>query len=236
MWFVCAQKTGISATALQPILGFSSYETAWAWLHKLRRAMVRPDRDRLGGPGVSVELDETNIGGRSDTGSPRYANKTKVVIAVERRHPKGLGRVRMRVIDADDLKAQIEAFVVDVIEPETILWTDGANHYNGLADIAGVTHEPISLVHSPDPAHTVLPAVHRVASLLKRWLAGTFHNGHSQTYLDYYLDEYTFRFNRRNSRSRGLLFYRLCQQALNTDPHPLHDLRTPKTTHSHDWT
>lgn len=225
MWFVCAQKTGMSATSLQPLVGFGSYVTAWAWLHKLRRAMVRPDRDRLGGPGVSVELDETNIGGRQERGKSRYGNKTKVVIAVERKHPKGLGRVRMRVVDPTNLKADIADFAKDVIEPGTVLWTDGGTHYNELAKTIGITHEPISLVHSTNPAHTVLPAVHRVAALLKTWLAGTFHDGQSDTYLDYYLDEYTFRFNRRNSRSRGLLFYRLCQQAVNTDPQPLKSLR-----------
>lgn len=185
--------------------------------------MVRPDRDRLGGPGVSVEIDETNIGGR--TSGQRYANKTKVIIAVERMHPKGLGRVRMRVLKERYMKAEIEAFVAEVVTPGSIVWTDGAVQYSDIAEIAHVTHEPISLVHHPDPAHAVLPAVHRVASLLKRWLAGTFHNGYSETYLDYYLDEYTFRFNRRNSRSRGLLFYRLCQQAVNTDPQPLNSLR-----------
>jgi len=225
MWFVCASKTGISATALQPLVGFASYETAWAWLHKLRRAMVRPDRDRLGGPGVSVELDETNIGGRQRSGEGRYANKTKVVIAVERLHPKGLGRVRMRVLKTRNISSEIDDFAADVIAPGSIVWTDGAGHYAGLAKAAQVIHEPISLVHHPDPAHAVLPAVHRVASLLKRWLAGTFHDGYSETYLDYYLDEYTFRFNRRNSRSRGLLFYRLCQQAVNTDPQPISSLR-----------
>ena len=77
------------------------------------------------------------------------------------------------------------------------------------------------MISSPNPAHHMLPAVHRVASLLKRWLAGTLHDGYTDEYLSYYLDEFTFRFNRRNSRSRGLLWYRLVQQAVVTDPHPL---------------
>jgi hypothetical protein len=187
--------------------------------------MVRPDRDRLGGPGVSVEIDETNIGGRQTADKSRYGNKSKVVIAIERKEPKGLGRVRMRVVDSQDLKTEIEAFARDVIEPGTIVWTDGGTHYQGLAKAIGIIHEPISLVQSPEPAHVVLPAVHRVAALLKTWLAGTLHDGQSAAYLDYYLDEYTFRFNRRASRSRGLLFYRLCQQAVNTDPQPLKSLR-----------
>src|SRR5438045_9569284 len=63
MWFVCAPKNGVSALGLQRVLGFGSYQTAWAWLHKLRRAMGVPGRAPLGGPGVSVEMDTNFIGG-----------------------------------------------------------------------------------------------------------------------------------------------------------------------------
>ena len=225
MWFVCSQKNGVSALGLQRVLGFGSYETAWAWLHKLRRAMVRPDRDRLGGSGISVEMDCTFLGAPSGSHSgPRYGNKTEIAIAVERRHPKGLGRARMTVIDSTDRKGELEAFAAQVIEPRTILYTDGDRLYRDWPDRFGITHQPIALIHSPDPAHAVLPAVHRVASLLKRWIEGTLHDRVSDRHLPYYLDEYTFRFNRRQSRSRGMLFYRLCQQAVATDPHPLRDL------------
>jgi len=179
----------------------------------------------LGGVGCAVELDETFVGARTpmDRGS-KYANKARIVIAVERLQPKGLGRVRMRVIDPAHAKTEIDEFVAEVIEPGSIVWTDGATHYNGIAKAANVQHEVLQMVHSSEPAHKLLAAVHRVASLLKRWLAGTLHGGQSSTQLDYYLDEYTFRFNRRSSRSRGMLFYRLCQQAVNTDPKPLHTL------------
>jgi hypothetical protein len=120
MWFVCAQKNGVSALGLQRVLGFGSYETAWAWMHKLRRAMVRPDRELLGGPGVAVELDETFIGAPAGLGKDggRYGNKTEVVIAVERRHPKGLGRVRLEVIDTAARKADIFAFAAESSRPE----------------------------------------------------------------------------------------------------------------------
>jgi ISXO2-like transposase domain/Transposase zinc-ribbon domain len=223
-WLVCAQKNGTSALGLQRVLGLGSYETAWTWMHKLRRAMVRPDRDRLGGPGVTVELDDTFVGGRARKGSRnRYENKVEVAIAVERRHPKGLGRVRMRRIDMDR-KNDVFAFAADSIAPGTILYTDGDTLYRDLADHIDVTHERIVLLGDPDPPHELLPAVHRVASLLKRWLAGTMHYGQSVAHIDYYLDEFTFRFNRRNSHQRGLLFYRLLQQAANTDPHPYADL------------
>lgn len=231
IWFVCAQKNGTSAKGLQAMFGFGSYETAWAWMHKIRRAMVRPDRDLLGGPGVAVELDETFVGGRTPADSGRYEKKAEVVIAVERKHPKGLGRVRMRQIDSKNRREEIFDFIDDVITPGTILYTDGATAYNRIKDEFDLVHEPINLVASSEKAHNMLPAVHRVASLLKRWIGGTLHHGQSSKHLDYYLDEYTFRFNRRTSRSRGMLFYRLLQQAVNTDPHPLKTL-----TQSDDWT
>lgn len=225
MWMVCAEKNGVSALGLQRELGFGSYQTAWAWLHKLRRAMVRPDRDLLGGPGVSVEMDCTFVGGRSlDKRGYKYANKDEVVIAVELVHPRGFGRVRMARIDSFNRKADIFAFAKQSIAPGTVVYTDGDRLYNDLAQQVVVTHERLIVVSSTQPAHRLLPGVHRIASLLKRWLAGTFHHGQGFTHLDYYLDEFTFRFNRRNSRRRGLLWYRLAQQAVHTDPHPYRQL------------
>jgi transposase-like protein len=225
MWFVCAQKNGVSALGLQRVLGFGSYQTAWAWLHKLRRAMVRPDRDQLGGPGVSVEIDCTFIGGRSKgKNRPRYANKAEVVIAVELRHPKGFGRVRMARIDSRFRKDEIVDFARATIAPGSIVYTDGDRLYNDLPRRLKVTHERLIAYGNDEPAHRLLPGVHRVASLLKRWLTGTFHDGQATVHLDYYLDEFTFRFNRRTSRARGLLWYRLAQQAVTTDPHPYRQL------------
>jgi transposase-like protein len=221
VWFVCSQKNGVSALGLQRVLGFGSYETAWAWMHKLRRAMVRPDRDQLAG---IVEVDETIIGGREPVGRrARGFNKAAVAIAVELNQPKGLGRVRLRQLaTAPDIG--VCDFVSEVVAVGSTVRTDGWNAYNPLAGL-GYTHQPVSVVHATEPAHELLPGVHRVASLLKRWLAGTMHHGVAWTHLDYYLDEFTFRFNRRTADKRGLLFYRLLQQAVNTDPHPLGDLK-----------
>jgi len=222
MWFMCSQKHGISALGLQREFGFGSYETAWAWMHKLRRAMVRPDRDLLGGEGASVEIDQTFIGGRTQARSgPRYVNKAEIAIAVERQHPKGLGRVRLAHIDSEYRKAGLLEFVQHSIADGTIVYTDGEVSFHDITSKLRLTHHPIAMVHATDPAHELLPAVHRVAALLKRWLAGTLHDGISDQHLGYYLDEFTFRFNRRTSRSRGLLWYRLVQQAAHTDPHPL---------------
>jgi transposase-like protein len=228
MWFVCAQKNGVSALGVQRVLGFGSYRTAWTWMHKLRRAMVRPDRDRLGGPDVSVEIDQTFIGGRTQgRGGLRYANKSEVVIAVERQHPRGLGRARLGRIDTSLRRDELHDFIARNIATGTILYSDGDPAYTRSTQRLHLRHERIVLQSSPNPAHELLPAVHRVASLLKRWLAGTLHDGQSADHLDYYLDEFTFRFNRRTSRSRGLLWYRLVQQAVNTDPHP-YDVLTHK--------
>ncbi len=159
IWLVTSQKHGVSALDLQRVLGLGGYQTAWTWLHKLRRAMVRPGRERLHG---SIEVDETYVGGAKTGGKRGRGSKNKeiVVIAVELLSPKGFGRIRMR----------------------------------------------------------------RIASLLKRWLLGIHQGAVSGKHLDYYLDEYTFRFNRRASRSRGMLFYRLMQQAVTTASTPYRQL------------
>jgi transposase-like protein len=217
-WFVTSSKNGMSALALQRQLGFGSYETAWAWLHKLRRAMVRPDRDQLTG---LVELDETFVGGVSVGKLGASTDKVPVQIAVERISDRKLGRVRFAVADAPGSLSLVE-FGCSVVEPGSTIRTDGARMLRRFADL-GYIHEHSDGYRSPDRSQE-LPGVHMVAALLKRWLAGTLHYRVSDKHLEYYLDEYAFRFNRRNSRARGLLFYRLLQQAVATDPHPLSEL------------
>lgn len=226
MWFVCSQKNGVSALGLQRVLGFGSYETAWAWMHKLRRAMVRPDRELLGGDDVAVEVDSTFIGGRKQVGrGSRFTNKNEVVIAVERVQPRGFGRVRLAQVDSSRRSEELFDFIQTNIAHGSVLVTDGETTYPAIAKRLQPRHEPVNLVATKRAAHEALPAVHHVASLLKRWIAGTLHDRVSTSHLAYYLDEYTFRFNRRTSRSRGLLWYRLIQQACNTDPHPLDTLQ-----------
>jgi transposase-like protein len=218
VWFVTSSKNGISAKSLEQQLGFGSYETAWAWLHKLRRAMVRPDREMLSG---IVELDETFIGGVSVGKDGAGTDKVPVQIAVERISPKKLGRVRFAVADAPGSLSLVE-FGKTVIVPGSTIRTDGARMFKRFTAL-GYVHEFSTVYNSPDKAKE-LPGVHLVASLLKRWLIGTLHYRASDKHLEYYLDEYAFRFNRRTSKVRGLLFYRLLQQAVNTDPHPLTEL------------
>jgi transposase-like protein len=214
MWYVTSQKNGASALGLQRVLGLGSYETAWTWLHKLRRAMIRPDRDRLSG---WIEVDETFIGGFAEgvVGGRKKANKALVVIAAQADGP-AIGRIRMRMI-ADASADSLHSFVIDCIEPGSTLHTDGWQGYAGL-EKKGFDREVSVTRGRKKDASKLLPLVHRVASLLKRWLLGTHQGAVAPWQLPYYLDEFTFRFNRRKSKSRGKLFFRLMQQAVNTPP------------------
>ena len=216
MWYITSQKNGASALGLQRVLGFGSYQTAWAWLHKLRRAMVRPGRERLSGV---VEVDESYVGGEEEGVHGRYTQtKAIVAIAVEVRSPKGFGRIRTKRV-AGVAAADLTPFVRDVIEPGSIVQTDGWSGYNEIAEHGYQRVKKVTSRYG-DPAHVTMPSVHRVSALLKRWLLGTHQGAVSRHHLDYYLDEFTFRFNRRTSRSRGKLFYRLVQQAVQVNPAP----------------
>lgn len=220
MWYVVSDKNGVSALGIQSILGLKSYETAWSWLHKLRRAMIRPGRDKLSG---LVEVDETLVGGSHPGKRGRGAEKKELVlVAIEDKGVKGLGRVRLKHIPDASGKTLRKA-VKELVQPESIVRTDGWAGYNNLKK-DGYKH--IISTHSElEPGEDPTPKVHRVASLLKRWLLGTHHGGQQFSHLKYYLDEYTFRFNRRRSKSRGKLFYRLVQQALQVEPAPLATLK-----------
>lgn len=219
IWFVTSQKNGMSAQSLQRVLGFKSYETAWAWMHKLRRAMVRPDRDRLSG---IVEVDETFVGGVSRGKQGASSDKVPVMVAVEKTGAgRKLGRIRLEVTERPGTLELVE-FAERTVLPGSTIRTDGARMFRKLGNM-GYTHEYATGYNAPDKAD-VLPGVHLTASLLKRWLTGTLHFAVSEHQLPYYLDEFTFRFNRRDSHSRGLLFYRLIAQAAATDPQPLHTL------------
>ncbi|MDK1096486.1 MAG: IS1595 family transposase [Actinomycetota bacterium] len=214
-WYLTNQKHGASALGLQQVLGLGSYQTAWTMLHKYRTAMVRPGRELLSG---DIEVDETYVGTESGTAGRHVETKDIVVIAVEKHSPKGLGRIRLRRVD-DVSGSSLIGFIRDVTQPGSVILTDGWQGYAELAK-SGFVHKRTSLRADNDPAHVVQPGVHRVASLLKRWLLGTLHGGVSSKHLDAYLNEFTFRFNRRTSRQRGMLFYRLIEQAVVTDPAP----------------
>lgn len=221
MWYVVCQKQGVSALGLQQILGLGSYRTAWVWLHKLRTAMVRPGRDRLSG---LVEVDETLLGGpRPGKPGRGAAGKELVLVAVEDKGEEGIGRIRLAHIPNASGSA-LQKALDEMVEPGSTIRTDG---WKGYLAVRGYKH--IVIKHQEDElGHDPTPLVHRIASLLKRWLMGTHQGGQQTSHLHYYLDEYTFRFNRRRSRSRGKLFYRLVQQAVQVNPAPLRDLVAAK--------
>jgi transposase-like protein len=215
VWWVTSQKNGASAMGLQRVLGLRSYKTAWTWLHKLRRAMVRPDRDRLTG---RVEVDETYLGGLEEGVRGRQTETKALIIVAAQEDGPGIGRIRMRRI-ADASAESLMPFVQDSVEPGNVVHTDGWLGYLPLEG-KGYDHEVSFLKGNKKTPSELMPRVHRVVSLLKRWLMGTHQGGVSSEHLDYYLDEFTFRFNRRKSRSRGKLFFRLLQQAVAIDPVP----------------
>jgi hypothetical protein len=199
-----------------------SYQTAWTMLHRFRRAMVVPGREQLKG---MVEVDQSYLAIRESRKSPhetsqkRLTTKAVIVIAIEILEPRGFGRIRLQRIDRESV-AEVLAFVKSVVAPGSVIRTDGSPSY--FSPEYHYAHERVvvkSIAHGAKPqAHVPLPGVHRVASLLKRWLLGTHQGAVKPDQLDHYLDEFAFRFNRRASLSRGLLFYRLLEQAVVTDP------------------
>jgi len=218
IWHLTSQKYGANALGLKRVLDLGSYQTAWAWLHKLRRAMVRPGRDRLWG---TVQVDEIYVGGeKADKRGRGAVGKALVVIMVELKEDK-MARIRLRRV-RDASGPSLEDAIKEGVKSGSAVQTDGWSGYGGLSEL-GYIHEVIR--KDATVGINVLPKVNRVASLLKRWLLGTYQGGVQISHLDYYLDEYTFRFNRRTSRSRGKLFYRLVEQAAAIDPIPGHVLR-----------
>ena len=219
VWWVTSQKNGVSAMGLQRVLGLKSYKTAWTMLHKLRHAMVRPGRDRLQG---RVEVDDAFVGGEEEGVHGRQTeSKAMIAIAVEE-DGDGIGRIRMRRIP-DASAESLMPFIEDSVEPGSVIHTDGWLGYQPLEG-RGYRHKITILKGNSKTASELMPCVHLAVALLKRWLLGTHQGGVSMEHLDAYLDEFTFRFNRRKSRSRGKLFYRLLEQAVAVEPVPYKSL------------
>jgi len=228
-WYLTNQKQGVSALGLQRVLGLGSYQTAWTMLHRFRRAMIRPGREKLKGV---VEVDETYLAitDRQSSiprkGKKSRTNKVLIAVAVEILQPKGFGRIRLRRIP-NDSASYVVPFVQEVVEVGSRVHTDGSAAYLSLSEL-GFEHQRIVMLGSEVPAHVSIAGVHRVASLVQRWVLGTHHGSIQPEHLDAYLDEFVFRFNRRTSKSRGMLFYRLLQQAVVTAPLTYRDV-TKKT-------
>ncbi len=226
IWYVTQQKHGVSALGLQRALDLGSYHTAWAWMHKLRCAMVRPGRDRLSG---IVEVDEAYYGGIKKGKRGRGADgKALVLIASEDKNGKP-GRIRLRHIEDASGKCLLRA-LQEMVEPGSRIRTDGWKGYSRLQR-SGYEHDVVdggSCLVGED----LLPMAHLITSLLKRWLLGTHQGAIGHSHLGYYLDEFTFRFNRRTSKSRGLLFERLIAQAMTVSPVMNNDLENGEY---HTW-
>ena len=221
MWLATLQKSGISALGLQRALGLGNYKTAWAMLHKLRRAMVRPGRDRLTGV---VEVDEAYWGGEETGVRGRQTKEKALIIVAAQADGAGIGRIRLRHIP-DTNRAALHGFIGQSIEPGSPVVTDGLQAHR---ELEGYGHDRHIQKHQPEKSPHLLPRVHRVISLLKRWLLGTHQGAIAHEHLQDYLDEFTFRFNRRRSTSRGKLFYRLAQQAVQVSPAPFASLTNRK--------
>jgi transposase-like protein len=230
IYLVTSSKGGISAMELKRQMGFGSYQTAWSWLHKIRTAMVRPERPPLS---ARVEADETYLGGPRPGKPGRGAGgKSKVAGAVEsgRGHARGrrLGRLRLAVVSDVSAKS-LESFLGRNVAPPATVVTDGWSGYGGLA-AAGYAHEPLNLSASWGDAVLRLPAIHLVFGLAKRWLLGTHHGAVSAKHLPAYLDEFVFRFNRRTAKSISHRFARVIHQAVLTRPTTYPRLVAPSLT------
>jgi transposase-like protein len=165
MWQVTSQKNGMSALGLQRVLGLGSYKTAWAMLHKLRRAMVRPGRDRLDGV---VEVDEAYWGGEETGAIGRGAEEKALIIVAAEEDGKGIGRIRLRTIP-DASSASLHGFIREAIAPGSTVRTDGWKAYLGLQ---GYVHDRQVQSHQEEGEH-LLPRVHRVIAPRRNWTAAS---------------------------------------------------------------
>ena len=209
-WYFCEQKNGISALGLQRSMGFGGYHTAWEWLHRMRQAMTQSGRDKLSG---TVEVDEAFIGGVKPGVRGRGAlGKAKIFVAAEDRG-SAIGRIRLMVIP-NTTAATLLTAVDTLIDKRSHVVTDGNSAYLPLS-VCGYGH---TVATPATHGKNVVPKAHRVIALLKRWLLGTHQGAVNHDRLQSYLDEFVFRFNRRSSGSRGLLFFRLMEQVVKTSP------------------
>jgi len=213
-WHITENKHGTSALSLQKALGLGSYHTAWSWLHKFRVAMICPSRERLKG---CIEVDEIFIGGKKPGKRGRGAAGKELVLIAAEKDGNRIGRTRLVHI-ADATSLTLNKAIEQAVEAGSIIYTDGWAGYS-TQQLKELGYEHIVIRTDSCLGGNLLPFANMIASLLKRWLLGTLQGGVKATHLCYYLDEFTFRFNRRKSKSRGLLFYRLLKNSVTVSPH-----------------
>ena len=236
MWLFAAQKDGISAKSLQDNLGINSYQSAWTLLHKLRVAMIRSDREPLSGV---IEIDEDYIGGKEEGGKPGRGSENKQLVAIAVQLEKittdkplrdsfrdyRLAKIREKCIDRAS-KEELHAFIIENVAKGSTLYRDDWSGYIGIDELG--YHSVVFKTTKSDNESEKLPHIHLAISLLGRWILGTYQGRIDDYHLQAYLEEFTFRFNRKTSTYRGLLFYRLVQGAMSTVPHPYEDIIEPK--------
>lgn len=224
MWQVTRPKNGMSALGLPRVLGLGSCKTAWALLHNCGGRWCDPDASDWG---ASWRWTRPTGAARkrvfADVGA---VEKALIAVAVEAAsgRSKAIGRIRLRCIP-DTHRATRHTFIGQAVEPGSTVVTDGLQAYR---ELVGYVHDRHVQQRQPADAEHLLPRVHRVASLLKRWRLGAHQGAIAHEHLDDDLDEFTFRFNHRTSASRGKLFYCLAQQAVHVDSAPFNSLVTPK--------
>jgi len=231
MWLFATQRDGMSAKSLQENLGMRSYQSAWLMLHKLRIAMVRSDREQLSG---MVEIDEAYFGGESEDGiRGRGSEKKQLVvlavqlekIATDKPHEAlrdyRLAKIRAKCIE-NASKEELHAFITENIASGSTIYRDDWSGYKGI-DGYGYT-SIVTKASTSKNEEDKLPHIHLAISLINRWILGTYQGSVEEYHLQSYLEEFTFRFNRKTSHNRGWLFYRLVQGALATSPHPYEDI------------
>lgn len=211
IWHIANQWSGTSAVEIQHLLGLGSYRTAWTWLHKLRRAMVHPGRDQLSG---IVELTEAHIGARARDKVSRDAGRPSLVLIAVQAAGLKAGRIRLMRI-ADTSAGSLEPAVVEALRPGTRVLTHDLPGYGGLRALGydhGVIRAPIT------PGKSPLSRAAQTVRILQRWLHFTHQDGVQASHLDYYLDEFTFRFNRWRTASPWQRFSRLLHGAVTMQP------------------
>lgn len=215
MWWICTQKTGISAAGLKRILGLRSMQTAWVWLQKLRQGMVRVEREPLEG---QIQFDDADLG----EGGPGWKG-ARLAVAVELDDRDGeFGRIRLLDITDRSSDALI-GFIRSEASREARIMVDAWPGHQILAK----SGFQITVIQDTNSSSHPLPWVRRVISLVRRWLLGTHQGRVSRRHLQGYLDEFVFRYNRRKSPHVGQLFQRLVSQGACVPAHSYRMLTTP---------
>lgn len=209
VYHVVAEKSGTNCCALSRQFGIS-YNAAAVWRRKVRDTMVRTGRTPLQG---IVEIDEFKLGGPAEgcCGRKIGDNQALVLAMVEEAKPGVCGRIRLEYIP-DATRETLTAVIKTQVASGSTIKTDGLRSYNDLAE-QGFSHKA-TVLSKPKKAHEELPLVHRVASLFKRFILGVLQGTWTYIWLQSVLDEFVFRFNRRNSTHRPLLFNRLLEEGL----------------------